>query len=442
MSRLPIRARLTAVFVAVMGGVLVVIGLFLYYRTEHNIDAAINQALRARQGSVQAYARTVDAKGTQAIPPGERFAQLLGVEGRVLDSRPERGRPLLTPAETRDAATRLVTIERHERRRLLAGPTRLHGRRVVAVAATSLADRERALEGLGGALLVGLPLALLLAAGVAYAVAAAALAPVESIRRRAASISRAAPSSGVPVPVADDEIRRLALTLNEMLDRLTAAAEQERSFVANASHELRTPLAALNAELELALRGGRTVDELRTAIVAAKGDGDRLAALAAGLLDLERADTPRERSLERIDVDELLSSAVDDLEHAASTDRTVTVIPSGLAFAGDAAAVTRAVRNLIDNALIHGQGAIRIGAELLPEGRSVRLWVSDQGRLDDELVNGHAFERFTRGPGAVDRRGAGLGLALVRAVAESHGGTASLEARPDGVRAAITIPVA
>ena len=442
MSRLPIRARLTVVFVAVMGGVLVVIGLFLYYRTERNIDTAINQALRARQGSVQAYARTVSAQATEAIPPGERFAQLLGVDGRVLDTRPERGRPLLTPREAREAATRLVTFERHEHRRLLAGPTRLRGQRVVAVAATSLADRERALEGLGGALLVGLPLALLLAAGVAYAVAAAALAPVESIRRRAASISRAAPSSGVPVPAADDEIRRLALTLNDMLDRIAAAAEHERSFVANASHELRTPLAALNAELELALRGGRTVDELRTAIIAAKGDGDRLAALAAGLLELERADRPREPSHERIDVDELLNAAVGDLEHAVSTDRTVTVIPSGLSFAGDAAAMTRAVRNLIDNALIHGQGAIRIGAELLPEGRSVRLWVSDQGRLDDELVNGYAFERFTRGPGTVDRRGAGLGLALVRAVAESHGGTASLEARPDGVRAAITIPVA
>lgn len=441
MNRLPIRARLTAVFVAVMGGVLVIIGLFLYYRTEHNIDTAINQALRARQGSVQAYARTVSAKGTEAILPGERFAQLLEVDGRVLDSRPDRGRPLLTPRETLKTAKRLVTIERHERRRLLAGPTRLHGRRVVAVAATSLADRERALEGLGGALLIGLPLALLLAASVAYAVAAAALAPVESIRRRAASISRAAPSSGVPVPVADDEIRRLALTLNDMLDRLAAAAEHERSFVANASHELRTPLAALNAELELALRGGRTVAQLRTAIIAAKGDGDRLAALAAGLLDLERADTPRGRSLEPIDVDELLSSAVDDLEHAASTDRSVTVIPSGLAFTGDEAAMTRAVRNMIDNALIHGRGAVRIGAVLLPEQRSVRLWVTDQGHLDDELGDGHAFERFTRGPGAVDRRGAGLGLALVRAVAEGHGGTASLEARPDGVRAAITIPI-
>jgi len=438
-TRLPIRVRLTAVFVAVMGAVLLVIGLFLYYRTEHNLDTAINQALRARQGGLQAFTSSA-ARGPRIIPPGERFAQVLSVDGRVLDSRPPSTVPLLSAAEVRHASSATVAIERHERSRYLAGPARLQGRRVVVLAATALAERERALEGLGGALLIGLPLALLLAAGVAYAVAAGALSPVESIRRRAAGISRAGPAAGIPVPPADDEVRRLVLTLNDMLARLALAAEHERSFVANASHELRTPLAALNAELDLALCPGRTADELRSAVVNAKTDCDRLIRLAAGLLDLEGADALSTPARDQIDVDDLCREVAADFARAVEPGRTLTVVPSGLTVVGDEMAIGRAVRNMIENAFIHGAGSITVGSDLEPAQPHVRLWVCDEGRLDPELVEGEAFERFARGPGTAWRPGAGLGLALVRVVAESHGGSATLEPTASGVRATLTLP--
>jgi hypothetical protein len=167
MTRLPIRLRLTAVFVAVMGAVLLIIGLFLYFRTEHDLDDSIDAALRARQSALRSFSGTVRSAPRNAIAPGERFAQLLSLDGRVVESRPSTSKPVLTRLETVRAARAITTIERHEHSRFLAGPARLRGRRVVVVAGTSLADRERALEGLAGALLVGLPLALLLAAGIA-----------------------------------------------------------------------------------------------------------------------------------------------------------------------------------------------------------------------------------------------------------------------------------
>ncbi len=439
MSRLPIRVRLTAVFVAVMGAVLLIIGLFLYYRTRHELDTAINQALRARQGALQAFTSSA-ARDPRIIPPGERFAQVLSLNGRVLDSRPPSSVPLLSAAETRRAAAGTVEIERHERSRYLAGPARLGGRRVVVLAATSLAERERALEGLGGALLIGLPLALLLAAGVGYAVAAGALSPVESIRRRAAGISRAGPAASIPVPVADDEVRRLVLTLNDMLARLALAAEHERSFVANASHELRTPLAALNAELDLALRPERTVEDLQRAIVNAKTDCDRLIRLAAGLLDLERADALGVPARDRLDVDDVLRDAASGFAHSVGPERPIVVEPSGLTVVGDEMAVGRAVRNMIENALVHGVGQIAVGADLVAEQQQVELWVCDEGTLDPELSEGEAFARFARGPGSASRPGAGLGLALVRVVAESHGGSATLASTASGVRAALVLP--
>lgn len=443
MNRLPIRARLTAVFVLVMAGLLAAVGLFLYYRTESDVDDAINQTLRSRAASLRASAAASrSGVPAAAIPVGERFAQLLTVDGRVLASRPDRGRALVSPADARRGARTDALVKNHERERYFVGPARLKGRRVVAVLGSSLADRERALEGLAGALLIGGPLALLLAAAIGYATAAGALSPVESIRRRAQGISRADPGAQVPVPAANDEIRRLALTLNEMLSRLAEAAAHERSFVANASHELRTPLSAIAVELELALRHGRSADDLRAAIRAAQADSARLSALASSLLELASADEhSRTYVLTPVDLDELLTRVSEDLRVAADqTGRRVAARPSGLIVQADELSLSRAVRNLADNALTHGRGAIAMGADLTGEQR-IQIWIQNEGCLDDDLRDGRAFERFVRGSTAAGRPGAGLGLALVEAVAREHGGTADLVQCPDGgVRASLTIP--
>ena len=135
------------------------------------------------------------------------------------------------------------------------------------VVAASERAREATLETLRGVLLIGLPIALLLASAAGYAVAAGALRPVERMRARAARISAATVDARLPLPAADDELRRLGETLNEMLERLAVTAENEREFLSTASHELRTPLAILKAEIEFALHPESTPEDWHGALV-------------------------------------------------------------------------------------------------------------------------------------------------------------------------------
>ena len=125
-----------------------------------------------------------------------------------------------------------------------------------------LASRDESLDRLRHEFLFAAPAALLLATLAGYWLAGAALRPVDAMRRQAEAIGATTPDRRLPVPAADDEVSRLARTLNDMLDRLEAALQHERRFVSDASHELRTPLALLRTELELALRHPRSHDEL------------------------------------------------------------------------------------------------------------------------------------------------------------------------------------
>ena len=132
----------------------------------------------------------------------------------------------------------------------------------------SLQDRDETLSSLVASFVIGGPVAVVLASLLGYALAGAGLRPVEAMRRRAREISLGDPDERLPLPAAQDEIRRLGETLNEMLDRLRRSFERERRFVADASHELRTPVAVIKAELEGALRAGGHEPQVREALIA------------------------------------------------------------------------------------------------------------------------------------------------------------------------------
>jgi two-component system, OmpR family, sensor kinase len=229
----------------------------------------------------------------------------------------------------------------------------------------------------------------------------------------------------LPVPEGDDEIARLARTLNEMLARLEASAERERRFVAEASHELRTPLASLKAELELAVRRPRSREELEAAIASAAEETDRLAALAEDLLVLARSDEGVLRvEPQPVSARRLLETVAARFEARAKAAGIMLEVdaPAELEGQGDRARLEQALGNLVDNALRYGAGTIRLDAAA--RNGTMALRVSDTGAGFPPEFLPHAFERFSRAEGLRASGSAGLGLAIVEAIARAHGGSA------------------
>jgi signal transduction histidine kinase len=438
MRRVPIRLRVTLVFAAAMAIVLGGAGLIIYLRLGSQLDESIDNGLRSRAGDVGALVedskRGLASASESALIEGEEsLAQVMTPGGRVVDSTPQlQGTPVLSQTELERAATEPAFFERDDlpgiegTARLLATPAEdARGRELVAVVGSSLGDRDEALASLATLLLIGAPIALLVTSVVGYGVAAAALRPVEAMRRRAARVSADDPSERLPIAAAGDEISRLGETLNLMLDRLEAALERERRFVDDASHELRTPLALHKTELEVALRYASDERELRAAIGSSIEEVDRLIQLAEDLLVVARSD---EKGLalkrERVAVRDLLETVRERFTaRAAQLDRRVVVEDAGeLAVDGDRLRLEQALTSMIDNALRYGDGEVQLGADAR-DGR-IALHVVDRGPGFPPGFADRAFERFATADPARGRGGSGLGLAIVETIARAHGGEA------------------
>jgi two-component system OmpR family sensor kinase len=438
-SRLPIRLRLTLAFTLVMAVVLAATGLFLYVRLSSALDQALDQGLRTRAADVITLIRQSDnglRQGRNARADGG-FAQVIGRQGNIVDATPGlTSSPLLTAAQLGRARVRPTFFQRTidtERVRLLAEPVTAQGQPVVIVVATSLEPRNKALSDLRRQLLVGGPIALVLASIAGYLLAAAALRPVERMSERAATISAASPGRRLPVPPADDEIARLGRRLNEMLAQLESALERERTLVSNASHELRTPLSLLKTEIELALAEPESAPVLAAALRSAAEETDRLSQLTDDLLLLARADSG-ELPLRRSDVPaaELLGTiATRFARRAGDAGRTIEVIsPPALVVRGDRRRLEQALANLVENSLRHGAGAVRL--EAAEQDGTLELRVGDHGDGFAPAFVDRAFERFSRANASRETPGVGLGLAIVAAIAQAHGGTATASNRGDG----------
>jgi signal transduction histidine kinase len=263
------------------------------------------------------------------------------------------------------------------------------------------------------------------------------------MRRRASVISAMTPGRRLPVPAARDEISALAVTLNDMLGRLEDALDHERRFVADASHELRTPLALLRAELELALRRPRSRPELEDAVRSAAAGTERLTRLAEDLLLIARSDQggiPLRR--EPVGAVALFEAVRDRFAlRAATVDRKIEVdrsVDGNLD--ADPLRLEQALGNLVDNALVHGGGAVRLWARAHDD--VIELHVCDEGEgFPAEFLN-RAFDRFSRADDARTTAGTGLGLSIVALIARAHGGDAQARNTPaGGADVWLTVPV-
>ena len=444
--RVPLRLRLTLAFALAMMLVLGGLGAFVYLRVGADLLASVDMGLRSRAQVIVDAAQErrsvlVDSPGN-LIDQDESFAQVLDPAGAVIDSSSAATEaPLLSPRALR-SVTRPTFFVRSVPRidqdpvRVLVVPVGSPGARVFVVVGATLGDRKDALSRLLLSLTIGGPIALLLTSLAGWLVAGASLRPVERMRQEAAAISLSEPERRLPVPSTRDELERLGTTLNSMLDRLQQAFERERRFVDDASHELRTPLSILKAELDLALARTRTPKELEMAIRNAAQETDRVVRLAEDLLVLARTERGR-LPLHREDVDlsELVSRTCTAFEsRAVAAGVRIEVVASRDRASVDAARVRQALENLLDNALRHtpSGGVIRVNA--CGNGRTVSLVIEDSGPGFPYGFLDRAFEPFARSEAGAsgDGAGAGLGLAIVKAIAEAHGGAVTAENASEG----------
>ncbi len=441
LDRVPIRLKLALTFAGMMVVLFGVLSLLLYVQFANGLDAGITSSLETRAADLSVVAGERDKLllAHPQLPEGSAgFAQILDPQGRILASTPGRGgRSLLTAAELARARHLRVNVNQGER--VQRERVQLLARRAartspnVLVVGVSTSDRDSALASLQRLLFIGGPIALLIACAAGYIVAARALDPVETMRRRAARLCGFGSDERLPVPPARDEIQRLGETLNEMLARLEEVVERGRAFVAGASHELRTPLTILQLELDEALSGDRSDEELREAIGSAREEVRRLTSLAEDLLVIAQTDHQRLPIIsERFEVHRAMRVIAERYAHLDGlVERTVTVEPEPDVFiVADVARLDQALSNMVHNALRFSEGPVVMYAST--RVGFVELHVLDRGPGFSPAFLPHAFERFSRADPARSRGGSGLGLAIVRAIAEAHGGRAEAENRPGG----------
>jgi signal transduction histidine kinase len=444
LRRLSLRARLSLVSVVALAVGLVVGGVLLVGVLNLALLRAVNtEALE----TARAVANLVDQDAlSDPIPVSpDMQVQVVDDQGRVRarSATADRLVPILYAGELRELPNRGGVVIPGDRigltgaARVVTVDAGRPGDPVHVLVARSTGDVAQGVHILRITLLVAFPLLVALIAAVSWRVVGAALRPVEALRAGAEDITGGARPDRLPVPDSEDEIHRLAVTLNGMLHRLDTARARQRAFVADAAHELRSPLTNMRTELEVAQRLADSTDWLSLSADLLT-DVDRLSRLVDDLLLLARADDATTRAVapaEPVELGGLLA------EVAARYPAVRYEPPAGpLWTTGDSDALGRVVANLLDNAVRHAAKDVTLG--VTGDGPYQRISVRDDGPGIPEADRERVFDRFTRldDARARDAGGSGLGLAIVRELVRRHGGTITLGDAGPGLRVDVLLP--
>jgi signal transduction histidine kinase len=431
-----VRFRVTALATVAVLVVLVVSGVILVALQRETLTSNLDESLARSADAVMA-----DLNGpvgsTYLDPRGDEdvVAQLVAGGGAVLAaSRNLAGAPRvssLTPPSRRDAIRSVAAVKPgqgsyRELARRVAGPAAPGATLYVAA---PLDDVNANIGTLTRSMTAAIPLMASVLAAVVWWLVGRTLQPVERIRRAVASMTGVELAARVPEPGGDDEIDRLARTMNAMLERLEEATARQRRFVADASHELRTPLTRMRSELEVDLAHPDAADCQATH----RSVLDELTALqrlSENLLLLARVD---ERAAPRAsDVVDLDAIVLDEARQFRPTVAIDTTNVSAAQARGDADQLRRVIRNLLDNAARHARRRVTIELGESPSGAT--LVVADDGPGIPVEDRGRIFQRFTRLDEGRDAAtgGAGLGLAIAGELVERHGGNIEVEDQATG----------
>lgn len=425
--RRSLRTRITTAATAVVAAALVVGALAFYGILSVTMRDATARAAETR---AEQLATRIDAEGPSAVGElDDDIAQVLDDEGRIVAASEEADGGALPdvdgdPVVTYDDEPMLVVREDLDDGTLLL--------------AVSVEDDQQTLATVAVLLAVAVLAVGTLVAGITWWVVGRALRPVARIRAEVDDITADRLDRRVAVPASGDEIAALAGTMNRMLDRLDASATAQRRFVSDASHELRSPLATIRQHAELAQLHPETTSVGDLAEVV-HDEGLRMQELVDALLLLARLDERAVLRRDDVDLDDLALAEVRRLRAGGTA-----VEASGIRAArvrGDARLLGQLMRNLVDNAARHARAAVAIG--VAARDGHVTLTVDDDGTGVAPQERDRIFERFVRLDEARtrDAGGSGLGLSIVRAIAEAEGGTVRVGESPlGGARFTVVLP--
>jgi signal transduction histidine kinase len=432
---LSLRARLLAVGVTGVALALALGSLILYAVLTITVNRTVDDSAFASAGAVAAMVESNTVPDPLPVS-GSQVVQVVDSSGAVVSASVSADRltPLLRPPELAKAlagerisipGARAGLAGNLRAIAVRAGPPAASRSIIVAVPVSDIEQSQRVLRN---TLLVTYPPLVVIMTLIAWRVIGWTLRPVETLRSGAARISGSDQDERLTVPESADEIRALALTLNDMLDRLAAARGRQRAFVADAAHELRSPLASMRTQLEVAQHLGEG-GELAADLLA---DVTRLSALVEDLLLLARAgsDANHPPVRETLDLRALLVATANRYA-GARVPVTVTAGPSVYASA-NSEELRRVLANLVDNAVRHASSVVDL--EVRAEGGRAVLTVADDGPGIPAGERERVFERFARLDDARDRDagGTGLGLAIVRELLRRSDGSISLQDNPSG----------
>jgi len=448
-ARQSLRARLTLLATALFSLAVATGAVLVVVLQRYALVRVLDSSAHKTAVDIARQVRTIPTP-LQVLPTtgGVSAVQVLDPHDVVVSASPgtDRAVSVLDPEQLRDARAGrrfdITSPSNGVRLRVLAQPSGP----LTVVVLTDLSRVDDSVRVLTRAALIGAPIAVLLVGLSTYFVVALTLRSVAALRHGAADITAAGLSGQrLPVPSAQDEIYRLAVTLNAMLDRIERATARQRTFVGDAAHELRSPLASLRVQLEVAQRIGPE-HEWAELIDDVLLDVGRLDRLVEDLLALARLDEtgPSTARRDPVRLDELLDSVARGYDHS----RVPVVIDAsdGLTVSGDQDGLHRVVVNLVDNALRYAHTNVVVSV-VRDSAAFARLTVTDDGPGLPESEREVVFDRFYRAETSRSRDsgGTGLGLPIVRDLVRAHHGTVELCARPDGregLQAVVLLPLA
>jgi signal transduction histidine kinase len=436
-----IRAITTAVATIVVAVALTVGAIGLIAAARSTMVNEVTESAQRQAAEVVGQLESGRPPALEVAGSDEQLVQVMTPAGAVVASSPNiAGEPAVARLAPGQSARVITPLDNDPFVAVAESAQTADGQRIVVVA-RALVDVLDTTMVLTRLLIIGVPVMVAVVGLTTWFAVGRALAPVEAIRREVDEISAAQLHRRVPQPKADDEIGRLAATMNLMLERLEAARNSQRRFVSDASHELRSPITTIrqHAEVALAHPDRMTAQELADVVLA---EQTRMQGLVEDLLLLARADERVPPSRAPVDLDDLAFEEGHRLR--ATTSMRVDTSRVGAArVKGNADALHRVVRNLGENAARHASS--RVDIALTDLGDDVVLTVDDDGPGIPDAERERVLQRFVRLDEARSRDdgGSGLGLAIVDEVARAHGGSISISQSPlGGARIDVRLPAA